>query len=85
MAGDSREHGSGTTRAHNYELSLWYDEGAASDPAQWRFTLSDTHSNEQVGGVGVAGLAEAVALLTSRLRTPTTVSGPEAVGDGTGA
>lgn len=57
---------SGTTRAHRFELSLWYDEAARQDPAQWRFTVSDIHSNEQVGGVGVAGLAEAVALLTSR-------------------
>jgi hypothetical protein len=69
MASDSTE--SGTTRAHRYELNLWYDEGAAADPAQWRFTLSDLQSNEQVGGVGVAGLAEAVSLLTSCLRSPT--------------
>ncbi|MDX1396575.1 MAG: hypothetical protein R3195_19500 [Gemmatimonadota bacterium] len=57
---------SGTTRAHRFELRLWYDEGARDDPSRWRFSLSDTHSNEQVGGIGVAGLTEAVALLTSR-------------------
>jgi hypothetical protein len=66
MASDSGIGGLGTTRAHRFELSLWYDEGAQHDPAQWRFTVSDVHSNEQVGGVGVAGLVEAVALLTGR-------------------
>jgi hypothetical protein len=79
MASDST--GSGTTRAHRYELSLWYDEGAMADPAQWRFTLSDLQSNEQVGGVGVAGLAEAVALLTSRLRSAKSSPGAEIRGD----
>ena len=81
MAVDPTEHGSGATCAHTYELSLWYDERAVADPAQWRFTLCDTHSNEQVGGVGVAGLSEAVALLTSRLTTPAPVARPEVARD----
>ncbi len=68
MASDSGGHErAGAPRAHRFELNLWYDEPATKDPSQWRFTLSDTLSNEQVGGVGVAGLAEAVALLTSRV------------------
>ena len=75
MASDSGGHErSGTTRAHRFDLSLWYEESAVKDPSQWRFTLSDTQSNEQVGGVGMAGLAEAVALLTSRFEgRPTSI------------
>ena len=64
---DNGEHGA-TTRAHRFELSLRYEEEVAPDPSEWRFTLSDPLTNEQVGGVGVAGLPEAVALLTSRIQ-----------------
>jgi hypothetical protein len=72
---------SGATRAHRFELSLWYDEPAAKDPSQWRFTLSDTHGNEQVGGVGVAGLAEAVSLLTSRVEGAPTAGQPGVIAE----
>jgi len=56
----------GSTRRQHFDLTLWYEENTASDPTQWRFTLSDDGSNEQVGGVGLSGLAEAVALLATR-------------------
>jgi len=65
MADDPRER-SGEALVHRLELELRYDRSAAADPSQWRFALSDTQSHERVGGVGIAGLAEAVALLTSR-------------------
>jgi len=56
----------GSTRTQHFELTLRYEASAAGDPTQWRFTLSDEGSNEQVSGVGISGLAEAVALLATR-------------------
>ena len=55
-------------RAYRFELSLWYEEDAADDPAHWGFTLADPNSNEHVRGVGMGALPEAVALLTGRAR-----------------
>lgn len=65
--GHEPNHGSEATRVHRFELDVRYDRRAETDPSRWRFTLSDTASHERVGGVGLAGLAEAVALLTSRV------------------
>lgn len=78
MAHDPTER-SGEALVHRFELELRYDRGTAADPSQWRFALSDTQSHERVGGVGIAGLPEAVALLTSRVRATPSPNGAPVV------
>lgn len=76
---DQPTEGSGEALVHRFELELRYDRRTAADPSQWRFALSDTQSHERVGGVGIAGLAEAVALLTSRASMPPSPNGARVV------
>jgi hypothetical protein len=78
MSDDPRK-GSGEALVQRFELELRYDRRTAADPSQWRFALSDTGSHERVGGVGIAGLAEAVALLTSRASAPPSPNGTPVV------